>query len=106
MIAACIEVRHGRSARVGVPLAAVRDPRLPTWQEVSETRTSGRHSLTIGDDRNALAALDPPTTVQLALGSRRSVKVHGMRLATPGGRGCRMASRRLTRRMARVPQSD
>ncbi|MBK8647714.1 MAG: hypothetical protein IPN16_14440 [Gemmatimonadetes bacterium] len=79
-----IEVRHGRSMRLDVPLASVRDARVPAWQDIPGAGTSGYLALSGGDDPNALLTLDPPASARLAMGIRRRVSTLGMRLESPG----------------------
>lgn len=79
-----VEVRHGRSTRLDVPLASVRDARVPAWQDIPGTGTSGYLALSGGDDPNALLTLDPPATARLAMGIRRRVSTLGLRLESPG----------------------
>lgn len=78
-----IEVRHGRSMRLDVPLASVRDARVPAWQDIPVTGTSGYLALSSGDDPNALLTLDPPASARLAMGIRRRVSTLGLRLESP-----------------------
>lgn len=80
---AVIEVRHGRSMRLDVPLASVRDARVPAWQDIPVTGTSGYLALSSGDDPNVLLTLDPPASARLAMGIRRRVSTLGLRLESP-----------------------
>lgn len=78
-----VAVRHGSSMRTDIPLASVRDVRVPSWQEVPQSGTSGYASLSGGDDPNVLLMLDPPAQLQLVMGIRRTVRVLGLRMETP-----------------------
>lgn len=78
-----IEVRHGRSIRLDVPLANVREARVPAWQDIPGTGTSGYLALSGGDDPNALLSLDPPASARLSMGIRRRVSTLGLRLESP-----------------------
>ncbi|MCC6431630.1 MAG: hypothetical protein IT354_12025 [Gemmatimonadaceae bacterium] len=80
-----IEVRHGRSMRLDVPLASVREVRVPAWQDIPGTGTSGYLALSGGDDPNALLTLDPPASARMTMGIRRRVSTLGLRLESPAG---------------------
>lgn len=80
-----IEVRHGRSMRLDVPIASVRDARVPAWQDIPGTGTSGYLALSGGDDPNALLSLDPHATARMTMGIRRRVSTLGLRLESPAG---------------------
>lgn len=78
-----IEVRHGRSTRADIPLASVREVRVPTWQQIPQSGTSGYSALSAGDDPNVLVTCDPPAQLQLMMGITRPVRVLGLRLESP-----------------------
>lgn len=78
-----IEVRHGRSTRADIPYASLRVVRVPSWQDVPQAGTAGYLALSGGDDPNVLLRCEPPATVHLAMGLRRSVSTLGLRLEAP-----------------------
>ena len=76
-------VRFGRSVSAEIPLAAVRDARVPTWREIPAEGASGYLRLAGGDDPNVLLWLEPPVAIRLAFGIRKHVGVLGLRLDDP-----------------------
>jgi hypothetical protein len=78
-----IIVRFGTSVSAQVPLASVRDVRVPTWKEIPGPGTGGFLQLAAGDDPNVLLHIEPPVSVRFPLGLRKSFRLIGLRLDDP-----------------------